>query len=107
MQVTSHDLQTLRPINGYVLIRKDEEQNLTSGGIYLPDGQEIPNLTGRVLAWDDQIDNCRVERFQRVLFHPQRAVKVYSDNKMLYMVPHQDILGTFEGTTNADRSGAK
>jgi chaperonin GroES len=82
-----------------ILIRKDESRQKTRGGIVLPDDAEIPTITGRVVEISAQVardDDFPIRKYDKVLFHPRRAIPVdlESDNK-LFVVPIEDVCAVF------------
>lgn len=89
-------MEILVPLNGMVVIRKDDDSSETSGGIVLPDNCEIPNLTGRVVAIDDELESPRVSLYDRVLFNPSRAIKADFENEKLFLIPYKDLLAVIK-----------
>ncbi len=89
-------MEVLVPLNGMVVIRKDEDSSETAGGIVLPDNCEIPNLTGRVVAIDEELESPRVSLYDRVLFNPHRAIKADFENKTLFLIPYKDLLAVIK-----------
>lgn len=101
--------ETIEPLNGMILVRKDEDRATTKGGIMLPEGIEIPVLTGRVLAIAPdlkdangcQCPNCfsRVKELDKVIVNPTSAINIDMEDKNLFMVPYTDIIGVFRRST--------
>ena len=92
----------VEPLGMRILIRKDESRHKTRGGIVLPDDAEIPTITGRVVEISAQIerdDDFPVRKYDKVLFHPKRAIPVdlEPDNK-LFVVPIEDVCAVFRRT---------
>jgi chaperonin GroES len=82
-----------------ILIRKDESRQKTRGGIVLPDDAEIPTITGRVVEISAQVERDEdfpIRKYDKVLFHPRRAIPVdlEADNK-LFVVPVDDVCAVF------------
>ncbi len=93
------DLETVEPLGLRVLIRKDEDKKQTKSGIHLPDKVEIPTITGRVMTVAQQVLNDEdypIERYDRVLFNPKRAIPVdlEGDNR-LFVIPVEDVVAIF------------
>ncbi|MEM1060780.1 MAG: co-chaperone GroES [Planctomycetota bacterium] len=89
----------VEPLGKRILIRKDEARQTTKGGIVLPDDAEIPTITGRVVEISHQIDRDEdfpVRKYDKVLFHPKRAIPVdlEADN-LLFVVPIEDVCAVF------------
>lgn len=95
----------VEPLGMRILIRKDESRHKTRGGIVLPDEAEIPTITGRVVEISAQIERDEdfpVRKYDKVLFHPKRAIPVdlEPDNK-LFVVPIEDVCAVFRRTASA------
>lgn len=89
----------VEPLGMRILIRKDESRQKTRGGIVLPDDAEIPTITGRVVEISAQIERDEdfpVRKYDKVLFHPKRAIPVdlEPDNR-LFVVPIEDVCAVF------------
>ena len=95
----------VEPLGMRILIRKDESRQKTRGGIVLPDDAEIPTITGRVVEISAQIERDEdfpVRKYDKVLFHPRRAIPVdlEPDNK-LFVVPIEDVCAVFRRSPTA------
>jgi len=92
-------LETVEPIGGRVLIRKDEDKKTTKSGIHLPDKNEIPTLTGRVVAVSAEIEHDEdypIKQYDRVLFSPKEAIPVdFEGDNRLFVVPIENIVAVF------------
>ncbi len=88
------------PLGERVLIRKDNNETVSRGGIYLPTDSQVPNITGRVLEVSAMVKNNSYDfpelQYQKVLFNPRRAIPVSleSDNQ-LFVVPIDDLVAVF------------
>jgi len=86
-----------------VLVRKDEDRKQTKTGIHLPDKLEIPTLTGRLVAVSAQVasdDDYPIQRYDRVLFNPKRAVPVdFEGDNRLFVIPVEDVVAVFRRAT--------
>ena len=92
----------VEPLGRRILVRKDEARQQTRGGIVLPDDAEIPTITGRVVEISALIErdmDWPVRKYDKVLFHPRRAIPVdlESDNR-LFVVPIEDVSAVFRRT---------
>jgi len=89
----------VEPIGERVLVRRDESKQVTKGGIVLPDTAEIPTIKGRIIAISTKVENdpdYPIKQYDKVLFHPRRAVPVdFDPDNVQYVVPVQDILAIF------------
>ena len=92
-------LETVEPVGARVLIRKDEDKKETKGGIHLPDKIEIPTLTGRIVAVSAQVqgdEDFPINRYDKVLFNPKRAIPVdFEGDNRLFVVPVEDVVAVF------------
>ncbi|MEQ8843975.1 MAG: co-chaperone GroES [Phycisphaerales bacterium] len=92
-------IETVEPIGARVLIRKDEDKKQTKAGLHLPDKMEIPTLTGRVVAISAQVasdEDYPIRQYQRVLFHPGKAIPVdFEGDNRLFVVPITDVVAVF------------
>ncbi|MFI4881092.1 MAG: co-chaperone GroES [Phycisphaerales bacterium JB064] len=92
-------IETVEPIGARVLIRKDEDKKQTKSGLHLPDKMEIPTLTGRIVAISAQVasdEDYPIRQYQRVLFHPGKAIPVdFEGDNRLFVVPVTDVVAVF------------
>ena len=89
----------VEPIGPRILVRKDESRQTTRGGIVLPDKSEIPTITGRVVEISAEVEmeqTLPVRKYDKILFHPKRAIPVdFEADNLLYVVPIQDVVAVF------------
>jgi len=92
----------VEPLGTRILIRRDESRQQTRGGIVLPDDAEIPTITGRVVEISVQIDrddDFPIRKYDKVLFHPKRAIPVdFEPDNLLFVVPVEDVVAVFRRT---------
>lgn len=91
--------ETVEPIGGRVLIRKDEDKKQTKGGIQLPDNIEIPTITGRIVAVSAEIENepdIPLRQYDKVLFNPKGAIPVdFEGDNRLFVVEVENVVAVF------------
>lgn len=91
--------ETVEPIGGRVLIRKDEDKKQTKGGIQLPDNIEIPTITGRIVAVSIEVENdpeIPLARYDKVLFNPKGAIPVdFEGSNRLFVVEVENVVAVF------------
>ena len=84
------------PIGRNILLRKDEDKKVTSGGIHLPDGSERPQITCRVLQISAAVENddeLPIKQYDKVLVNPQRCIPVEVDpDNSLFILPVDDVV---------------
>jgi len=88
------------PLQGRILFRKDEAEDMTKGGIALPDSAKKENLTGRVIELSPDVENddeLPIRQYDKVLVNPSNAIPVEfeSDNK-LFIIPIKDVIAVFQ-----------
>ncbi len=99
MTIKKETPMIIEPIGLRVVVRKDDDKQVTKGGIVLPDIISIPTITGRIVAVSAQIESdplIPLRQYDKVLFHPKHAIPVEfdKDNK-LFVVPFEDIVAVF------------
>ena len=94
-----------RPLHDRVLLRRVEEENLTSGGIIIPDSAQEKPMEGEILAvgpgaFDEKgvrvpLD---VKVGDRVLFGKWSGTETKIDGEELLIMKEADIMGIIEAT---------
>lgn len=92
----------IRPLRNYVLIRPDDEKNVSDGGIFLPGkAAEKPN-TGMVIAvgpgeYDDKGEHIEVgvEEGNRVMFYEEDGQEITEDGVTYRIIPSIQLIGVF------------
>jgi chaperonin GroES len=94
-----------RPLHDRVLLRRVEEENLTAGGIIIPDAAREKPMEGEILAigaggLDDKgvrvpLD---VKVGDRVLFGKWSGTEIKIDGEELLIMKEADIMGIMEAT---------
>ena len=101
----------VEPLGPRILVRKDENRQTTRGGIVLPDKSEIPTITGRVVEISAEIEMNQtfpVRKYDKVLFHPKRAIPVdFESDNLLYVVPAEDLVAVFRRSPQPAAVGAE
>lgn len=94
----------LKPLNDYVLIEPIKEEEITKGGIVIPEtAREERAIKGKVIAVGPGKLNEKGERVsmtvkegQTVIFKKYAPDEVKIDEKEYYFVREDDILGIIE-----------
>lgn len=94
----------LKPLHNYVLLERIEEQNVTAGGIIIPDNAKEKPSRGRVIATGDGEFShgtrvpMSVKTGNIVLFAKwaSSANEVKIDGKEYVLIKETDILGILE-----------
>jgi chaperonin GroES len=89
-----------RPLHDRVLIRRVEQEEMTAGGIMIPDTAREKPMEGEVLAVgpgarDQDGNRCRldVEVGNRVLFGKWSGTEIRLDGEELMIMTESDIMG--------------
>jgi chaperonin GroES len=97
--------ETIEPLCGRVLFRKDDDKQTTKGGIILPDAVRIPVITGRIvaIAADVEIDKIPIRQYDKVIVHPENAIPVeFENDNRLFIVPAKDLVAVFRRAVDED-----
>ena len=93
----------IRPLGEHILVRRMEAENMTKGGIVLPDSAKEKPKEGIVLALGDGrlLDNGTRVPFQvkaedRVLFSSYAGTEVKIDGEDLILLKEDEILAIVE-----------
>lgn len=94
----------IRPLHDRVLVRRMEEETMSSGGIVLPgsatekpnQGEIIAAGKGRILESGD-VRPMDVKNGDKVLFGQYAGTEVKIDGETLIMMREEDIMGVIEG----------
>ncbi len=94
----------IRPLHDRVLVRRMEEETVSSGGIVLPgSATEKPNQgtviaagKGRILESGD-VRPMDVKDGDRILFGQYSGTEVKVEGETLIMMREEDIMGVIEG----------
>ena len=94
-----------RPLHDRVLLRRVEEENLTSGGIIIPDSAQEKPMEGEILAIGMGALNEKGVRVplddkvgDRVLFGKWSGTEIKIDDEELLIMKEADIMGIMEAT---------
>jgi len=94
----------IRPLGDRVLVQRDEAEDRTESGIYLPEQAKDTPKTGTVLAVGDGALNTEtgertpldVKKGDRVLFTSYAGTEVKADGEEYLMLSESDILAIVE-----------
>jgi chaperonin GroES len=94
---------TFRPLGDRVLVKRVEEEEMSGGGIIIPDTAKEKPQEGEVVAVgpgarDDsgKIQSLDVKTGDRILFGKWSGAEVKLDGKDLLIMKESDILGVLE-----------
>ena len=92
-------MSLLRPANDRILVKKDEPERVSSGGIFIPDAAVENATKGVVLAvgpgkYSEKtavLIPMTVKAGDRILFHPFAGSKVMIGKEEYYCMPESDV----------------
>jgi len=94
----------LRPLHDRVIIKRMEEERMSSGGIVIPDsatekpirGEVVAAGTGKILE-DGKVRPIAVKKGDKVLFGKYSGTEVKVDGQELLVMREEDIMAVIEG----------
>lgn len=94
----------IKPLNDRILVLRTEEEEKTSGGIYIPDTAKEKPLEGKVVAAgpgkvDDKgkIIPIAVKKGDKILFSKYAGTEIKLNGVEHLIMREDDILGIIEG----------
>ncbi len=94
----------IRPLHDRIIARREEEEDRTSGGIFIPDTAKEKPVKGVVLAigTGKVLDNgdtraLAVKVGDKILFGKYAGTEIKLDNEEILVLREEDILGVIEG----------
>ena len=94
----------IRPLHDRVIVRRNEEQQKTKGGLFIPDTAKEKPIEGTVLAAgngkileDGSVRKLEVKKGDRVLFGKYSGTEVKIEGEEHLILREEDILGIIEG----------
>jgi len=100
----SKDKIKIRPLHDRVIVRREEEEQLSAGGIVIPDTAKEKPIRGVIVAIGTGkiLDNgdtrtLAVKVGDKVLFGKYAGTEVKIDNQDLLVLREEDIMGIIEG----------
>ena len=82
----------IRPLGGKVLVKRLEAEQVTSGGIVLPDSAKEKPQRGTVLALGDSRAKFQVKKGNKVLFASYGGTEIKVDGEEYLLMDESDIL---------------
>ncbi|EFL50341.1 Chaperonin Cpn10 [Solidesulfovibrio fructosivorans JJ]] len=93
----------LKPLGDRVLVKRLEQEEVTKGGIIIPDSAKEKPMKGEVVAvgpgkLDDKGDHMKmhVEKGDLVLFNKYAGTEIKLDDEELLVMREDDILAVIE-----------
>src|SRR5271157_4291145 len=102
-----------RPLHDRVVIRREEQEAKTRGGIIIPDTAQEKPMEGEVIAVGPgarneagQIVALDVKEGDRILFGKWSSTEVKLDGEELLIMKESDIMGIIEGVPASKKKAA-
>ncbi len=93
----------VRPLNDRILVRREEEDTKSKGGIIIPDTAKEKPIKGKVVACGpgalDEKGNRRsldVKKGDRILFSKYAGTEIQIDGREYLVMKEDDVLGIIE-----------
>ena len=86
----------VKPIGDRVLVRMEEVEEKTAGGIFIPQTAQEKTQTGVVEAVGDDKDVITIKKGDKVMYDKYAGTNVTIDGKEYLLMKMQDIMATIE-----------
>ena len=94
----------IRPLHDRVIIKREEEQRTSAGGIIIPDSATEKPIRGKVVAVgngkileDGSVRKVDVKKGDNVLFGKYSGTEIKMDGDELIVMREEDIMAVIEG----------
>jgi chaperonin GroES len=94
----------IRPLHDRVIIKREEEERTSAGGIVIPDSATEKPIRGKVVAVgngkileDGSVRKVDVKKGDKVLFGKYSGTEIKMDGDELLVMREEDIMAVIEG----------
>ena len=94
----------IRPLHDRVVIKREEEERTSAGGIAIPDSATEKPIRGKVVAVgngkilkDGSVRKVDVKKGDKVLFGKYSGTEIKMDGDELIVMREEDIMAVIEG----------
>ena len=94
----------IRPLHDRVIIKREEEERTSAGGIVIPDSATEKPIRGKVVAVgngkvldDGSVRKVDVKKGDNVLFGKYSGTEIKMDGEELLVMREEDIMAVIEG----------
>ena len=94
----------IRPLHDRVIIKREEEERTSAGGIVIPDSATEKPIRGKVVAVgngkildDGSVRKVDVKKGDNVLFGKYSGTEIKMDGEELIVMREEDIMAVIEG----------
>lgn len=91
----------IRPLGSRVLVRVEQEENVTSSGLYVPDTAKEKPQRGVVVAVGDDSDVIKVAIGDRVLFPKYTGTEIRIESADHLIIESADLLAMLQAASPA------
>ncbi len=86
----------IKPLSDRVLIKTEEAEEKTAGGLFIPQTAQEKTQTGTVVEIGDDKDVIKVKKGQKVMYDKYAGTTVSIDNEDHLLLRFSDILAIIE-----------
>jgi len=86
----------IKPLSDRVLIKTEEAEEKTAGGLFIPQTAQEKTQTGTVVEIGDDKDIIKVKKGQKVMYDKYAGTTVSIDNEDHLLLRFSDILAIIE-----------
>lgn len=86
----------VKPIGDRVLVKMEEVEEKTAGGIFIPQTAQEKTQTGVVVAVGDDEDVIKVKKNDKIMYDKYAGTNVTIDGEEHLLMKMQDILAVIE-----------
>jgi chaperonin GroES len=86
----------IKPIGDRVLVKMEDVEEKTAGGIYIPQTAQEKTQAGKVIAVGDDKDAIKVKVGQKVMYDKYAGTSVKVDGEEQLIVKMSDIIAVIE-----------
>ena len=95
---------TIRPLHDRILVKREQEQERTAGGLFIPDSAKEKPIQAKVIAVgngkigeDGKVRPLDVKAGDTILFSKYAGTEIKIDGVEHLIMREEDILGVVEG----------
>lgn len=86
----------IKPLSDRVLIKTEEAEEKTAGGLFIPQTAQEKTQTGTVVEIGDDKDVIKVKKGQKVMYDKYAGTTIAIDNEDHLLLRFSDILAIIE-----------
>ena len=86
----------IKPLGDRILVKQQESETKTAGGIYIPETAQEKTQTGSVVEVGDDKDAIKVKKGQKILYDKYAGTTIKIDGVEYLIMKMADILAVLE-----------